>query len=547
MPSWAMDARLTMDEYLAARDPSAADDQQAVEAMLGRSSTGYLYQNNGYTTSMTDMYVVPNGYQYEWGSPGLNKYTEYVKNPNVRYDAASNSFAENMDPLTRVGYNVPGNEFGGGGHITDEQARAAARTWLDVGPDWSEQDVKDYIANTPGFYDKYQGINLHPQGYQPFEGITYSQDFPTGERYSWPTKEVSGGIFGSSFMDPAEMSEWVEPINKYVGPLVLPTVMAIGGGLVGGGLAGAALAGTALAGTTAAGAITGAAQGLGASTFNTINQVDQGNTGGAILGALGSAATGGIAGAAGAVGSGAVGTMGQDAINTLAGDAFAAPVLTVDPSLSLNTGLITPDITSGFANYMGSTGADLASIYNTPSFTADPTLANNVTLPSLTPDAIAAPTYSNALTPTPEFQVNPALAPDAPAFSVNPSLDAFSNTLPELDPNYQSTAARDQIVNDTMSKFAKGLMSGNNSNAALPTFQTNFTPLSSQAFGNTGNSWGIGKSGQAGLQNSTFKDAPFKGSYLMNGQDDQNLTSYLADYLPLNASKKMKDFSSFVA
>jgi len=358
-----------------------------------------------------------------------------------------------------------------------------------------------------------------------------------------------GGFGGwmNQNLNAANLSQYVEPINKYVGPLVLPTVMAIGGGLVGGGLAGAALAGTAL-GSTAAGAITGAAQGLGASTFNTINQVDQGNTGGAILGALGSAATGGIAGAATGAATGAASTMGQDAINTLAGDAFAAPVLTVDPSLSLNTGLVTPDITSGFANYMGSTGADLASIYNTPSFTADPTLANNVTLPSLTPDVTAAPTYSNALTPTPEFQVNPALAPDAPAFSVNPSLDAFSNTLPELDPNYQSTAARDQILNDTTSKFAKGLLSGGNkANAALPTFQTNFTPLSSQAFGNTGNSWGVNKAGQSGLQGSTFKDAPFKGSYLMNGQDDQKLTSYLADYLPLNASKKMKDFSSFVA
>ena len=459
-------------------------------------------------------------------------------NGQINYDSNWNS-----NPLTAVGYQTYDNA-GNLGYVTAEQAREQAKTPYTVR---NTEEGWAAAAADPQFWDKYSGIVV------PHTATKSTTIWKDGTSSTVDTNDLlsgDGGFGGwmNQNLNAANWSEYVEPINKYVGPLVLPTVMAIGGGLVGGGLAGAALAGTALAGTTAAGAITGAAQGLGASTFNTINQVDQGNTGGAILGALGSAATGGIAGAAGAVGSGAASTLGQDAINTLAGDAFAAPVLTVDPTLSLNTGLITPDITSGFANYMGSTGADLASIYNTPSFTADPTLANNVTLPSLSPDAIPAPTYNNALTPTPEFQVNPALAPDAPAFSVNPSLDAFSNTLPELDPNYQSTAARDQILNDTMSRFAKGLLSGGNkSNSAMPMFQTNYTPLSSQAFGNTGNSWGVNKAGQTGLQSSTFKDAPFKGSYLMNGQDDQNLTSYLADYLPLNASKKMKDFSSFVA
>ena len=337
------------------------------------------------------------------------------------------------------------------------------------------------------------------------------------------------GGFMNQNLNAANLSQYIEPINKYLGPLVLPTVMAIGGGLVGGGLAGAATAGTALAGTTAGSAIGGAASGAGSAAFNTIDQVDKGNVGGALLGLAGSTIMGGIGGAA--LGSTpSAPTMSTADVNTLANGAYTAPTFTVDPTLA-PSGLMTP--------------GGIGSAPITPAFSIDPTLSNGLISPSLSPDAIPAPTYSNALTPTPEFQVNPALAPEAPAFNVNPELHAFSNTLPELDPNYKPSSDY-KPVGDAVKKLAKGLMGGG-ANQTLPTFNVNYTPLSQQAFGTTGNNWMGTNKAAAGAAGTGFSPSPFKGSFLANAGEDKRITDYLAEYLPLNASKKLKDFSSFVA
>ena len=386
------------------------------------------------------------------------------------------------------------------------------------------------VANTPlgeaeaEAQRRYQmALNYTPAEYQAALAREASYLTPGG---------VGGfGGFMNQNLNAANLSQYIEPINRYVGPLVLPTVMAIGGGLVGGGLAGAATAGTALAGTTAGSAIAGAGSGAGSAAFNTINQIDQGNVGDALLGLAGSTIMGGIGGAA--LGSTpSAPTMSTADVNTLANGAYAAPTLTVDPTLA-PSGLMSP----------GSIG----NVPITPAFSVDPTLANGLMSPSLSPDVIPAPTYSNALTPTPEFQVNPALSPEAPAFNVNPELHAFSNTLPEYNPNYnQSTNTKP--LTDAVTKMAKGLLGGNNASMSMPTFNVNYTPLSQQAFGTTGNNWmGADKLRAAGATGNGLSQTPFKGSFLANAADDKRITDYLADYLPLNASKKLKDFSSFVA
>jgi hypothetical protein len=418
--------------------------------------------------------------------------------------------------------------------VSDEQARTAARTPLFV-EGWTDQEVKDTIANTPDFWQKYNGISNKPVGSEQYADVWYDELNPTGtSRWSPPNLSGDGGgIFGSSFLDPKQLSEYVEPINRYVGPLVLPTVMAIGGAAVGGPIGGM------IGGST--GATIGA--GIGASTYGAIDSVDKGDYLGA-LAKVGTSIAGAYAGGAGDLFSSETGAVPD--YTSLAGNAFAAPTLTVDPSLAVGNGLITPDITTGFGSYMANPGADLGSFYNPPSFSVDPTLANNVPTPSLSPDVIAPPTYNNALTPTPEFQVNPALAPDAPPFTVNPELHAFSNTLPEYDPDYQQST-NTKPLSDAIMKLSKGLLGGSGANQKLPTFNVNFTPLSQQAFGTTGNNWMGTNKAAAGNAGTGFNATPFKGSFLANAGDDKRITDYLAEYLPINASKKLKDFSSFVA
>lgn len=346
-----------------------------------------------------------------------------------------------------------------------------------------------------------------------------------------------GGFMNQNF-NAANLSQYVEPINRYVGPLVLPTVMAIGGGIVGGGLAGAALAGTALGGTTAGGAIAGAAQGLGASTFNTINQAEQGNTGGAILGALGSAATGGIGGALGATGSSALGA--------------AAGEIPIGSSLAEMEALY-PQVYGSIAQDAGlntiANGTGPGLIYGSPEFYA---AGNDLGLTSQQTGSLANTSLGGqsamGLSGLPITYGSPEMIEQGQDLGLTPSETTSLNNTALGGVSANQLATGDTLASDAMSKFAKGLMSGSNkANTALPTFQTNFTPLSSQAFGNTGNSWGTNKAGLATSGLSAFTESPFKGSFLMNSQDKDNLTSYLADYLPLNASKKMKDFSSFLA
>lgn len=104
-----------------------------------------------------------------------------------------------------------------------------------------------------------------------------------------------------------------------------------------------------------------------------------------------------------------------------------------------------------------------------------------------------------------------------------------------------------RAVNKTIQQFSKGLLS-QGANVKMPTFDINFTPLSAQTWGATGNNW-LGDATQQAVEAAATapQNGEFKGSFLMGKDRDKDLTKYLAEYLPLNASKKLKGLSSYLA
>ena len=469
----------------------------------------------------------------------------------VNYDSAWNS-----NPLTAVGYSTYDNA-GNLQQVTTAQAREQSKTGFTAR---SAEEGWAAANSDPDFWNKYNAISI------PHTATKSTSIWQDGTSSTVDTNDLlsgDGGFGGwmNQNLNAGRLSPQIEPINRNVGPLVLPTVMAIGGGLAGGGLAAAGLAGGALGGTAGAAttgaamagmgaagtAAVGAGAGAGSALFGSLNQgIEQGDWGGAALNM-------GMGAVKGAVGGGLLGQFAG------AGD---VPVemgnIPIGSSLAEMEALY-PQVYGSMA-YDAGLGGTVAStanqglMYGTPEFyDAAGDLGMSAQQAGSLTDTSLGGQSAMGLTNTPITYGSPEM------YEQGSDLGLSSKQAGSLKDASLGGQSADQLsrnsdpFKDMMKKqledaLKKGLggIGGNQANGQLPQFKLNLTPLSAQTFG-TGNTWD--SSNASGLMNKAagFEAAPFKGSFLSSEDDKSGLTSYLQDYLPLSASKKIKDFSNFMA